>query len=1127
MKLIRLAVERPVTTAMMYAAVLLLGLIALISLPRELFPTISFPELLIVTRYGAAAPEEIENIVTKLIEEQAGTVPNLRKVRSISKEGLSVVILEFNWGTDMSFAHLAVREKIDLIKDRLPQEAEEPIVQPYNPFAQPMMVLSASGELSLADLTRLANDVVKKRLQKVDGVASATVSGGQEREILVEVDVGKMQASNISLSGIVDSLKTSNVNYPAGTTQGRFYEYLVRTIGEFKTVADIGKTVIAVDAARDSPEFMFKSQSQRKGTESFQPRLQRMLSLGSIAEIKDTFKEIESYSRYKGKSNVSIAIQKQFDANTIKAATRVRRALKEVSLSLPKEMNLEVVYDESEFIKDSLRDVMTDGILGGIFAFLVLLFFLRNFQDAFIVTLSLPVSIIVYFVFVFFMGRSINVIGLMGLSLSIGSITDNAICVLDNIDKYRRKLGNLVEASILAPSEIFVAQFSSMLSNVVVFLPLLFAQGLSQQLFKDLSYAAIVTNIAALAVAVTLIPRITAYPLKWGKKKEEIKPQWTEPKSDEVEDEVIGIGGKVISKTTSIENKHEAPLKLNDSSGSEEPASSNFQQRSFSEDEDKALPKQKINKLFFILKKIWNWLSQGLTDERSLKLHAFYEKVLVLSITHKKLVLKGALFLFLFSFVIFYFKNKIFMPSVDQGQFLIKVNMPIGTRLDVTDRVVFKIESLLSKMDGVKDTLIRVGATAEESIDALGSHQGECVVNLDLEQLKSTEKFILIFKEKLKQVKLEGAEIEYILQDSTMKSMTVKAPIAITIKGPDLAALRKLSDDIQNSLKKIKGIEGVKTSLALPSFETRVSIDKDRASAFGLSVSDIARGALIGVRGFIATFFKEQGKEFGIRVRLREEDRNNPATITRVALRSPQGIMVPLGDVAQISSGYGPSEIQRSDQQRSVIISAQVIGRSLGEVIEEVDNRLSSFRNKRDYSVELGGAKKEMQESFGGLFIAFMLAIVLIYMIMAAGFESLLHPFLIMITVPLGVIGVALTLLLTFTPLSVPVIIGIVLLGGIVVNNGIVLIDHINELRKEGMELNRAVIFGSKNRLRPVLMTALVTVLALVPSALGTGIFAPMALATFGGLFISTALTLIILPLIYLHVEEKKLHRPH
>ncbi|MBI2118625.1 MAG: efflux RND transporter permease subunit [Elusimicrobia bacterium] len=1122
MKLIRLAVERPVTTAMLYAAILLLGIIALLSLPRELFPTISFPELLIVTRYGAAAPEEIENIVTKLIEEQAGTVPNLRKIRSISKEGLSVVILEFNWGTDMSFAHLAVREKIDLIKDRLPQEAEEPIVQPYNPFAQPMMVLSASGELSLADLTRLANDVVKKRLQKVDGVASATVSGGQEREILVEVDVGKMQASNISLSGIVDSLKTSNVNYPAGTTQGRFYEYLVRTIGEFKTVADIGKTVIAVDTARDSPEFMFKSQSQRKGSETFQPRHQRMLSLQTIAEIKDTFKEIESYSRYKGKSNVSVAIQKQFDANTIKAASRVRRALKEVSLSLPKEMNLEVVYDESEFIKDSLRDVMIDGILGGIFAFLVLLFFLRNFQDALIVTLSLPVSIIVYFVFVFFMGRSINVIGLMGLSLSIGSITDNAICVLDNIDKYRRKLGNLIEASVLAPSEIFVAQFSSMLTNVVVFLPLLFAQGLSQQLFKDLSYAAIVTNIAALVVAVTLIPRITAYPLKWGKKKEELKTQSDQPKSDETEDQVIGIGGKVISKTMVSENKKESPLNLN-----APPPVLNVEQTSSLKETNGSVPNQKINKCFLILKKIWNWLSQGLTEERSLKLHAFYEKYLVLSIAHKKLVLRGASFLFLFSFVIFYFKSKIFMPSVDQGQFLIKVNMPIGTRLDVTDRVVFKIESLLSKMDGVKDTLIRVGATAEESIDALGSHQGECVVGLDLDKLKSTEKFILVFKEKLKQVKLEGAEIEYILQDSTMKSMTVSAPIAITIKGPDLAALRKLSDDIQNSLKKIKGIEGVKTSLALPSFETRVSIDKDRASAFGLSVSEIARGALIGVRGFIATFFKEQGKEFGIRVRLREEDRNNPATITRVALRSPQGVMVPLGDVAQISSGYGPSEIQRSDQQRSVVISAQVIGRSLGEVIEEVENRLTGFRSKRDYSVELGGAKKEMQESFAGLFIAFMLAIVLIYMIMAAGFESLLHPFLIMITVPLGVIGVALTLLLTFTPLSVPVIIGIVLLGGIVVNNGIVLIDHINELRKEGMELIQAVILGCKNRLRPVLMTALVTVLALVPSALGTGIFAPMALATFGGLFISTALTLIILPLIYLHVEEKKLHRPH
>ncbi len=1056
MKFIRFAVERPVTTAMAYGALVLVGMIALFLLPRELFPTINYPELLVVTRYGSAAPEEIESIITKLIEEQTGTVPNLKRVRSISREGVSIVVLEFNWGADMGLAHLAVREKIDLIKDRLPVEAEAPVIQRHNPYEQPMMILSVSGDMSLHDLTQLSNDVIKKRLQKVQGVASATVSGGQEREILVEIEPGRLNASNISITGIVDSLKNSNVNYPAGSTQGRSFEYLVRTIGEFKNIQDIGTTVVAVDAPRGSAESIFKYQFQKRG-ESFQPKAQRLLPLGSIAQVKDGFKDIESYSRHSGKPNISIGIQKQFDANTIKTASRLKDALKELHMSLPKECRIEVVYDESLFIKGSLQDVTMDAVLGAVLAFAVLYFFLGSLQDAFVVTLALPLSILVVFICMYFTGRSLNVIALAGLSLGIGSMIDNAIAALDSIVQARKKIPDPKEASIAGVSEIAVAQVSSMLTNITVFLPLLFAKGVAQQLFSDLFFAAVVSNIGALVVALTLLPRITAYPISWLEKKK------TEP------------GTEV--KTHGL----------------------------------------------------WQMFKRGLTEGQTQAMLDKYRKLLEKALENRKAVMRFSVIAFVISLAILGFKEKIFLPKIDQGQFLVKVNMPMGTRLEVTNRVMSRVEKATGEMQEVKDTLVRVGSSSEESIEALGSHQGECIVSLDRKKFSgATEDAILILRKKLAKVPLEGAEIEYLLSDSSIKSVTGgSAPIAITIKGPDLGVLRKMSDDIQAKLKNIEGCEGIKTSLALPTFETRVSIDKDRASGFGLSVSDIARASLIGIRGFVATYFKQDGHEIPIRVRLRAEDRDNPAAIQRIAVRSPQGFMVPLGDVATITAGLGPSEIQRMDQQRALVVSAQILGRSQGDVIKDAEKMLEPYARTKDYTVELGGAKKEMSESFGGLVIAFILAVVLIYMIMAAGFESILHPFLIMITVPLGVVGVVITMLVTFTPISAPVLLGVVLLGGIVVNNGIVLVDHMNYLRKEeGLPLKEAVIEGCVNRLLPVVMTALTSILSLIPVAMGLGqgtaIAAPMALATLGGLMVSTALTMFVMPILYLTVEERR-----
>ena len=1098
MKLIRLSVERPVSTAMVYLTVVLLGLIALTLLPRELFPTVTFPELLIVTRYGAAAPEEIENIITKVIEEQAGTIPNLKRVHSISREGLSVVVLEFNWGTDMGLAHLSVREKVDLIKDRLPSEAEEPVIQRYNPFAQPMMILSIAGKLSLDDLTRVSNDVIKKRLQKIDGVASATVSGGQQREILAEVDLEKMQSSNVSITGIVDALKTSNVNYPAGSTQGRFYEYLVRTVGEFKSIDEIASTIVAVDSARDSSEYLYRQQAPQKGGDTFQPRMQRLLPLGTIAEIKDTFVEAESYSRHNGNSNVSLSLQKQFNANTIKTVKSVRHALLELTSSLPKGMEVKVVYDESKFIQNSLSDVINSGLVGGFLAFLVLLYFLRKIQDALIITLAIPISFFVFFTFIYFSGRTINVIALAGLSLAIGSITDNAICVLDNIDKYRKRM-DAKEAAIQGASEVALAQIASMLTNVAVFLPLLFAKGLAQQLFKDLFYAAVITNVAALFIALTLVPRIAAYPFSFSFKKKNADAQETVPAVNPDEDVLIDIKGK----TKSLVPRKTAEQK-----------------------------QVELNAVESASSKKWAWLLDGLTDEKYQKLVVFYQRLLYWAIYNRRKVVSYTGILFLCGLLIFAFKSKIFMPSVDQGQFLVRLNMPVGTRLGVTDRVAKKIEETLGSMAEVQDVLVRVGSSQEDSIDALGSHQAECIVTIDRKKSKKATEFsIIALKEKINKQNMEGGEIEYLLQDSSMKAMSAGAPISIMVQGPDLGKLRKISEDIEKIVKKVEGVEGVKNSLALPSFETRVSIDKDRSSAFNLSVADIAHASLIGFRGLVATQYKDQGKEIPVRVRLKEEYRNNPAAIRRLSLRTQQGFMVPLGDVANIEGGYGPSEIQRIDQQRAITVTAQVFGRGVGSAIIDIEKELATYRVPKDYLLTFGGAKKEMAESFNGLIFAFILAVILIYMIMAAGFESLLHPFLIMGTVPMGVIGVAFTLLITFTPLSVPVFLGIVLLGGIVVNNGIVMIEHINELRKEHAEsdLYDVTVLGCTNRLRPILMTALVNILALVPVAMaigeGTEMSAPMALATLGGLFISTVLTLIVLPVFYVILEEYQIRR--
>ncbi|MCB4757087.1 MAG: efflux RND transporter permease subunit [Elusimicrobia bacterium] len=1039
MQLSTLFVKRPVMTSMLFMGLALFGVIAWIRLPQELFPNVSVPQLIIITKYATAAPEEIENLITKPIEEAVGTVPNIKRIRSVSREGLSAVILEFAWGTDMGFAHLTTREKLDRIKDRLPLEAEEAIIKRVNPFSHPIMVLSITGEIPLADMTDLCEETIKKKLEKADGVASVSISGGQKREILVEVDRGRLEASRISLTAVVDSIKNANYDYPAGTTQGKVVEYLVRTHGRYTKINDIGKTIVQVENPSFDPVYKWKKGEAKD--RSGGPMEQRLIPLIHLAEIKMSLKDRVSFSRYNGRENVSISIQKQADANTVKVSESVREAMKELKGSLPRGVEMNVVYDEANFIVEALGNMRNNVIVGALLAFFVLLFFLGNFRDAVNMGLAIPLSLCATLLMMVTAGISINLLALAGIALSVGMMSDCATCVAENVTRHYVQLKKpLLQAAIDGGNEMVASMLSSTLTNIAVFLPLLFITGIAQQLFQDLFVVTVFTNLASLAISLTFIPRMSAY-------------DWA---------------------------RH---VRLPDVS------------------------------------------KYVLDDKRQERMNGFYQRALGKVLDSPGVFVQVVILLFALSVALMVFLPKVFMPKMDQGQFIVELAMPVGTKLEATDHMAGKLEGLLSGIEGV-NVMVNVGsAQEEEDIDALTSYQAQVVVTLDKKAKLSTGEVIDKFKDLVRNENLEGGHLTYELMDSPLRSaLAGGAPIEVEVKGPDLNRLKYFSAELMKKFEADPALYGVKTSFSLASKETQVVVDKDRAAAMQLSVADIAKTALIAIRGMVATTFKEGGKETDIRVRLREADRLNADSIRSLSLRSPQGSVASLDSVARVLPGTGASEIRHLDQQRSVVITAEVSGVSAGQAFERVKKIVAPYRSFKDYTMELGGESRRVAESFSSLRYTFLLAILLIYMIMASQFESLMQPLIIMTTVPFSVIGVAFTLFATNTAVSSVVILGVVILSGIVVNNGIVLIDHINGLRADGMALKEAVMKGSIDRLRPILITSAMTILGVFPMVVGFGkgdeLAQPLALITFGGIFISTLLTLLAIPLLYYEVSK-------
>jgi len=1056
------AIRRPVTTIMVYVAVTLLGMIAWSRMPQELFPPITYPQISVVTRYKDAAPEEIELLVTNPIEEVVGTVPGLRRISSISKEEVSLVIAEFTWGTNMDFAALGVREKLDLVKERLPRGAEDPVVIKYNPFELPALVLNVSGPLPPYELLELTRRQIKDVLEKVEGVASVTVTGGLEREILVEVDQGRLAASGTSIVGISDALAKANLNYPAGTIKEAFYEYLIRTIGEFKVVPEMKEIAVNVEedeqVRRDRAGRQQQLQRQREQPLRREAGIHpspRLVLLKDVATVKDTYKERTSISRYNGQENISLAVQKQSGANTVQVVTRVQQAVDQVRKSLPPGITIHVASDQSVAIHQAVQGVVDAAWQGALLAFLVLLLFLRNPWVSLNVTAAIPLSILVTLGFMYFGGISINVISLGGLALGVGMLVDAGIVVVENIDRHRALGTPMPAAAIQGTEEVGGAIWGSILTNIVPFLPLIFVYGLVGQLFKDLAFTVTFSNLASLAVSLTLTPLVAS---------------WIR-----------------TAALTPAAAPAAPPVRPPDA-----PRTS--------------------------------WMSR---TELA---------VVRWCLDHPGLSIAFVLGSFLVSLVILQTMPREFLPRVDQGQFVVKADLPPGTRLEVTDRVARQIETQVRANPAVQDVTVNVGSTKGQGgadlVATLGPHQGQILVGLKprRERRSSTAEVIQRIRTALEPVPLEGAQLEFVAEESAIKATALaNAPVVVEVRGNRLDQLEALATTVAHHLSAIPGLYSIGTSLVPPSPETKVHVLKDRAATYHLSVSDIALTAQTAIKGFVATKFKEQGREIDVRVRLRRSDRADLSRVRRLTVRSPLQLNVPLADVAYLAVGKGPTEIRRLGRQRIVLVSANLFQRRFGDAMRDVATMLGRISIPSGYEVKVSGEQEEMRESFKSLVFAALLAFVLVYMVMAATFESLWQPFLIMATIPMSLSGVVAALWITRTPVSAMVGLGVMLLGGIVVNNGIVLIDFVNQLQREqGMSTYDALLEASQTRLRPILMTAATAVLGLLPLAMGLAegaeLQGPMGITIMGGLTSATFLTLVFLPTIFL-VSERWLVR--
>ena len=1060
MSIVAIAVTRRVTVAMATLAVALFGSLSLDRLGLNLLPELAYPTLTVRTDFDGAAPGEVEEQITRRLEERVGVINGLRRMHSISAAERSDLVLEFAWGTDMNNAAVEVREKLDLVQ--LPLDVERPSILRLNPNLDPIVraavtlrnPLAGDDVAALQQLRRFAEDVVKKRLDPVVGVAAVLVSGGFEDEIAVGVDQERLAQIGMNVQQLGARLQAANINLSGGRLTDRGQEYLVRAMNEFESVADIGETIVF----------------QQQG---------RILRLKDVAEVAQSHKERDSIMRVQGAEAIEIALYKEGDANTVAVAAAIDERLAEIAAELPPDFELLKIYDQAAFISAAIDEVRSAAIVGAFFAVLVLYLFLKDARSTLIVTATIPASVLATFVLMDAFDITLNIMSLGGIALAVGMLMDNAIVVLENIARYREgeERLSLVVAARHGASEVGGAVLASTLTTIAVFLPLAFVEGIAGQLFRDQAFTVAFALIASLALAFTLIPMLAA----------------------------VGVGGSAPATSTLAELPAWRRL-----------AGAPFRAVVFG-----------VVMLWRGLARLWTlaWHPIHWAFDRGFEAAFRAYTVLLRTALKFRVTSVGIAIACLAGAAALAPSVPVeLIPPLSQGAFRIDLHLEPGTRLEATDNVLAELQQALLRYPIVERTYSVAGTGGQ--LDATATRGGEQVGELNvvlIDGATPADEELLMAVARRTLASLPGVQFTV----DKPQLFTFATPLEVEIAGNDLEDIERLATQLADAMAQSPSFSDVESSLRPGYPELQIAFDQERSAAAGLFVPEVANRVVRKIRGDVPTQFTWRDKRVDIRIRLDEQERNSRADIENL-LVDAGGRPVRLGAVATVKLATGPADIQRVGQKRVAIVSAHVEHGDLALAGEEAAQLLANLPHPPNVSSRVSGQAEEMQASFQSLQLALLLALVLVYLVMASLFESLLHPFVIMFTVPLAAVGAMLGIFAAGISISVVVFIGAILLVGIVVNNAIVLVDRVNRLRLRGMLRRAAIVTGAQQRFRPILMTTATTVLGLLPMAIGMGEAAelrtPMAITVIGGLLVATLLTLVVIPVVYDLVDRKAIH---
>ncbi|WZL80892.1 efflux RND transporter permease subunit [Vallitaleaceae bacterium 9-2] len=1017
MKVSSIAVKRPVTTVMFILVIVLFGMVSATRLPIDLFPNIEIPVAIVSTSYSNVGPEEIETLVTRPIEEAVGTVSNIDTIQSMTMEGTSIVVIQFKFGTDMDFAALDIREKVDLVKGMLPDGASDPMVMQIDVNSEAIIQMSISGA-DVATLQTYADDVVKPAIERVQGVASVSVSGGFNEYVSVKVDTQKMDAYGLSLDTLASMLAAENINLPAGTVSKGDKSFLLRTVGEFESIQEIQRIPLTTPTGG-------------------------IVRLSDVADVKLSQEDLESITKVNGEEAVSVAVQKQSGVNTVAVANDVLKEIQQLDETSP--YNLKVILDQSEYIKDTISQVGQNAIIGGILAVIILLIFLRSFRSTLIIGLSMPISVISTAILLYFADITLNIMTLGGLALGIGMLVDNSVVVLENIYRFVQEGYEKKEAAIKGASEVAMAVTASTLTTIAVFLPMVFVEGVTSIMFREFALTVTFSLVSSLVVAITLIPMLSSKLLV----------------VDEFEGEHHVTRFKFIG----------AVLDRSD--------------------------------------KIYKGIEQK------------YRSLLAWSLKHKKSVVMIAVVTFVISIISTAFIGMEFIPESDEGMFTIGVELEAGAKVEETDAMMMEVVERIKDIESLEYLFSTTSGNSFLSSDAnVGTINGVLVPLADRDE----SVFDVVDEVERRVADIPGA-IFTVQSLSSMGMMTGGSPISIQVKGDDLDGLKQVGDQLVEEIKKVEGTRNVSSSMDDPITQVAIRLRDDDAARFGLTTAQVSSAVKAMLDGRVATRYKVEGEELDVVIEGDNRYGESIENLKQLEISSPMGGAVPLEMIADITEEVSAIAINRSDQARYITISADIYQRDLGSVSKDIRDRIEALHLPSDYNVDFGGQNQEMVEAFSDLGLALILAVILVYMIIASQFESLLMPFIIMMSTPLAFAGGLLGLLITNRTLNVTSIIGLIMLSGIVVNNAIVLIDYINTRRSLGESREEAILNAGPIRLRPIMMTSLTTILGLVPLSLGIGegaeLQASMGTVVISGLILSSVLTLIFIPVVYTIFDDR------